>query len=408
MPYRVTFKADYVEKRSRLTTFFRLLLAIPHIIFLSLLRARRGRRWSSSRGSRCSSRALSAGDVRLRRGLAALLDARLRLPVAASPTSTRRSRAAPQPLIRSTSTSPAQERVQPAEGSLPAHPRDPGSHHPLRDADRRPAGRGHRLVRDRGARPPAEGPAGHDRAGHELPAARLRVPGAGHRGLAALHRRDGGPAASRPRRRSARWPPAHRPRAPSTRRPCHPAATPRPSARRPSRPRRAPPSPSRRPRSPSRPLRRPRRPSRRSGSSRPSPPSPRRRRPSRRPRRLSPSRHRSPNRRRRPPATRSAGRLPRTAPRARADGGAEPAVARRLAGRRAGARPALSGRLARPRTTRALGRRRTTRAPSRRRRRRAAARPLRPELEQPVAAGPRARRPRASSSTSLARDATPA
>ena len=34
MPYPVTFKADYVEKRSRLTTFFRVLLAIPHIIFL--------------------------------------------------------------------------------------------------------------------------------------------------------------------------------------------------------------------------------------------------------------------------------------------------------------------------------------------------------------------------------------
>ncbi len=32
MPYPVTFKADYVEKRSRLTTFFRLLLAIPHLI----------------------------------------------------------------------------------------------------------------------------------------------------------------------------------------------------------------------------------------------------------------------------------------------------------------------------------------------------------------------------------------
>jgi hypothetical protein len=30
----VTFKAEYVEKRSRLTTFFRLILAIPHIIFL--------------------------------------------------------------------------------------------------------------------------------------------------------------------------------------------------------------------------------------------------------------------------------------------------------------------------------------------------------------------------------------
>jgi Domain of unknown function (DUF4389) len=34
VPYPVTFKADYVEKRSRLTTFFRLILAIPHIIFL--------------------------------------------------------------------------------------------------------------------------------------------------------------------------------------------------------------------------------------------------------------------------------------------------------------------------------------------------------------------------------------
>jgi hypothetical protein len=32
VPYPVTFKADYVEKRSRLTTFFRLILAIPHFI----------------------------------------------------------------------------------------------------------------------------------------------------------------------------------------------------------------------------------------------------------------------------------------------------------------------------------------------------------------------------------------
>jgi hypothetical protein len=32
VPYPVTFKADYVEKRSRLTTFFRLILAIPHLI----------------------------------------------------------------------------------------------------------------------------------------------------------------------------------------------------------------------------------------------------------------------------------------------------------------------------------------------------------------------------------------
>ena len=29
MSYPVTFEADYVEQRSRLTTFFRLILAIP-------------------------------------------------------------------------------------------------------------------------------------------------------------------------------------------------------------------------------------------------------------------------------------------------------------------------------------------------------------------------------------------
>ncbi len=34
--YPVTFEADYVEQRSRLTTFFRLLLAIPHFFLLAL------------------------------------------------------------------------------------------------------------------------------------------------------------------------------------------------------------------------------------------------------------------------------------------------------------------------------------------------------------------------------------
>jgi hypothetical protein len=36
VPYPVTFEADYVEKRSRLTTFFRWLLVIPHAIVLVL------------------------------------------------------------------------------------------------------------------------------------------------------------------------------------------------------------------------------------------------------------------------------------------------------------------------------------------------------------------------------------
>jgi Domain of unknown function (DUF4389) len=33
MPYPVTFEMDYVEQRSRLTTFFRWILAIPHFFF---------------------------------------------------------------------------------------------------------------------------------------------------------------------------------------------------------------------------------------------------------------------------------------------------------------------------------------------------------------------------------------
>jgi cytochrome bd-type quinol oxidase subunit 1 len=36
MSYPVSFEMDYVEKRSRLTTFFRLLLAIPHFFFAAL------------------------------------------------------------------------------------------------------------------------------------------------------------------------------------------------------------------------------------------------------------------------------------------------------------------------------------------------------------------------------------
>jgi uncharacterized protein DUF4389 len=35
VPYPVTFEADYVEKRSRLTTFFRWLLVIPHFIVVT-------------------------------------------------------------------------------------------------------------------------------------------------------------------------------------------------------------------------------------------------------------------------------------------------------------------------------------------------------------------------------------
>lgn len=35
-PHRVTFEAEYVERRSRLTTFFRLILAIPHLFVVAI------------------------------------------------------------------------------------------------------------------------------------------------------------------------------------------------------------------------------------------------------------------------------------------------------------------------------------------------------------------------------------
>ena len=102
MPYPVTFKADYVEKRSRLTTFFRLLLAIPHLIASS---------------STCSppefvviiawfallfTGRYPQGMYDFVAGCAALRDARLRLRAACSPTSTRRSRATRRRPTRST------------------------------------------------------------------------------------------------------------------------------------------------------------------------------------------------------------------------------------------------------------------------------------------------------------------
>ena len=192
MPYPVTFKADYVEKRSRLTTFFRLMLAIPHFIAVISTSSPR-RSSSSSRGSRCSSRAA------IRRGCTT--SSRARCGTRRASTATRPAhRRVPALLGRSGDDLPgrpdhraAEGGVQPAEGPLPDHPRDPGAHHPVRDADRGPGGRVHRLVRDRGPRPPAQGPAGHDRAGAELPAARERLLGPADRGLAALHRRDDGP-----------------------------------------------------------------------------------------------------------------------------------------------------------------------------------------------------------------------
>ena len=168
MPYPVTFKADYVEKRSRLTTFFRLLLAIPHLIVLYVLRARRGRAWSSSRGSRCSSRGA------IRRGCTTSSAGSLRYSTrvygyaaACSPTSTRRSRASaatPYPVDLNIAPPKSEySRLKVLFRLILAIP-VLIIHYAMQ------------IVAQVGAviawfaivvaRPPAEGPAGHDRAGH--------------------------------------------------------------------------------------------------------------------------------------------------------------------------------------------------------------------------------------------------
>ena len=141
MPYPVTFKADYVEKRSRLTTFFRLLLAIPHFIavtfyflaaevvviiaWFALLFTGRYPQGMYD---------FVAGALRYQTrvyGYAALLTDQYP-PFSGDPGD-----AVPgRPGHRA-----AEGGVQPPEGPLPDHPRDPGAHHPLRDADRGPGRR---------------------------------------------------------------------------------------------------------------------------------------------------------------------------------------------------------------------------------------------------------------------------
>ena len=106
MPYRVTFKADYVEKRSRLTTFFRLLLAIPHIIFLYFYGLAAGVLVIVAWFALLFTGRYPQGMYDFVARLAALLDAGLRLPVAAHRRVPAVLGRAPRPLIRSTSTSP--------------------------------------------------------------------------------------------------------------------------------------------------------------------------------------------------------------------------------------------------------------------------------------------------------------
>ncbi len=184
------FEAQYVEKRSRLTTFFRAILAIPHIIVWYVWSLLAGLAVIVAWFALLITARYPQSALRLRRGLAALWHRGLRLSRLADrrvPAVQRRHRQLPGPH----EDPAAQGGVQPPEGPVPDHLGDPGLHHRLRDADRLGDRRDHRLVRDRDHGQAAQGSAGHDRPGPLLPTAGVRLHRAADGGLAAVHRSRG-------------------------------------------------------------------------------------------------------------------------------------------------------------------------------------------------------------------------
>ena len=193
MPYPVTFKADYVEKRSRLTTFFRLLLAIPHLIavlfyvfaaeivtFIAWFALLFTGRYPQGMYD------FVAGALRYGTrvcGYAFLLTDEYP-PFSGDP-------ATPYPVDLNIGPPKAEySRLKVLFRIILMIPVYIIAY-------------AMQIVFELGALlawfaivvlgPPTEGPSGHDRAGDELPPARVRVLLPADRGLAALHRRDGGP-----------------------------------------------------------------------------------------------------------------------------------------------------------------------------------------------------------------------
>ncbi len=134
-----------------------------------------------ARGADHRSRADRAAQ--LHRLVAALHDARLRLPVPAR-------RSLPAVLgLAGLSGRPGDRRAraaEPPQDVLPADPRDPGPDHRGRPPLPRPRGRGDRLVRRARPRPHAEGSARHGRVDAPGRSADLRVHLAPHRQVPAV------------------------------------------------------------------------------------------------------------------------------------------------------------------------------------------------------------------------------
>ena len=197
MSYPVTFEADYVERRNRLTTFFRLILAIPLAIVLyiyGIIAVRDRHRLVRDRDHR----PLPEGPLRLRRGLHPLPHALHGLCRAALRPLPPVQRLGRRPLPGADVLRRAARAIQPAEDVLPHHPRDPDPDPALRHGPAARDRRGRRLVHHPRHREDAARPVRPDGPGQLLHGPQRRLPVPADRDLPAL------PGRADPRRRRRR------------------------------------------------------------------------------------------------------------------------------------------------------------------------------------------------------------
>ena len=194
-PHPVRLRLTDGLERSRLTVFFRLLLALPHIIWLLLWTVVALLALDRRLGRRARDRARASGPPPLSRGLGPVRDARRRLPLPrrrAVPGLRRRRRELPRrPRDRSARAAATRR------DALPLLPRDPGALPRLGVHGRPLRGGVPRLVGGTVHRPHAGGDPEPRRRGPPLLGSGERVPLPPHRSLPVLGARAAGPVARR-------------------------------------------------------------------------------------------------------------------------------------------------------------------------------------------------------------------
>ena len=184
--YPVTFEADYAEQRSRLTTFFRLILLIPVAIVLyvfgivasiAIVIA-----WFAIVITGRYPQGLYSFVADFNRFIARVTAYAVLLTDRLSAVQRRRR----SRHIRCACSSPARWRLQPPEDVLPHHPGDPDHGHALRDGPAAGDRRVRRVVRDPRHRQDAARPVRPDGARQLLHGAQRRLPVPADRDLPAV------------------------------------------------------------------------------------------------------------------------------------------------------------------------------------------------------------------------------